>query len=279
MQGMLFTEMHNDSSGISVKIKEILVSKKTKFQKLDIFDTEFYGKMLTLDDLVMTTEKDEFVYHEMLTHIALFSHKLPENILIIGGGDGGTAREILKHKTIKNIDMVEIDEDVVIESKKYLPTIAVELDNPKLNIMIQDGVEFVKGKSNIYDIIFIDSTDPISVGEGLFTTDFYKDCFNALKSNGILVNQSETPFHKPQWVSAINNKLKNVFPIVKVYKAEVPTYPSGIWLFEFCSKETDPYSDFNFQRYKDYNFKLKYYNDEIHKGAFSLPNYVKELLA
>ena len=278
MNGTWFTELHGKSSGITIKIKKVLKSVQTEYQKLDIYETEDYGNLFTLDDLIMTTERDEFIYHEMIAHVPLFSHKLPENILIIGGGDGGTAREVLKHKTVKNVDMVEIDEEVVIAAKEFLPTISCELDNPKLNLIFKDGIEFIKNKRNLYDIIIIDSTDPINVGEGLFTTEFYNDCFNALKEDGILTNQSESPFHSQDWVVNIYKKLKNVFPIVKMYKAEVPTYPSGIWSFAFCSKNVSPIDNFQKERFKEYNLQLKYYNEEIHKAAFALPNFVKELI-
>ena len=278
MNGTWFTELHGKSSGITIKVKRTLKSVQTKFQKLDVYETEDYGNLLTLDDLVMTTERDEFIYHEMIAHVPLFSHTLPENILIIGGGDGGTAREVLKHKTVKNVDMVEIDEDVVIAAKEFLPTISCELDNPKLNLIFEDGIKFIKDKKALYDVIIIDSTDPINVGEGLFTTEFYKDCFNALKDNGILTNQSESPFHSSDWVVNIYKKLKNVFPIVKMYRAEVPTYPPGIWSFAFCSKNVSPIDNFQTKKFNEYNLELKYYNEDIHKAAFALPNFVKELI-
>jgi spermidine synthase len=147
MNEVWFTELHGKSSGITIKINRTLKSVQTKFQKLDIYETEDYGNLFTLDDLIMTTERDEFIYHEMIVHVPLFSHRLPENILIIGGGDGGTARETLKHKTVKNVDMVEIDEEVVKAAKEYLPALSCELDNPKLNLYFEDGIKFIKKKS------------------------------------------------------------------------------------------------------------------------------------
>jgi spermidine synthase len=279
MSGLWFTELHGKSSGITVKVKKVLRSIETKFQKLNVYETEDYGKMLTLDDLVMTTEKDEFIYHEMIVHVPLFSHPCPENVLIIGGGDGGTLREVLKHKTVKNVDMVEIDEEVVKASKDFFPNFAKAFDNPKANLIFDDGIEFVKNKSNIYDIIIVDSTDPINIGEGLFTTEFYTNCKNALKEKGILTNQSESPFHSSEWVKNIFSKLSKAFPIAKLYRAEVPTYPPGIWCFGYCSKSVEPSEHFQKRRFSEYNLKLKYYNEEIHFAAFALPNFVKELIA
>ncbi len=278
MAGLWFTELHGENYGITIKIREVLKSVKTKFQKLDVYETEGFGRLLTLDNLVMVTERDEFIYHEMIAHVPLFSHELPETVLVIGGGDGGTVREILKHKTIKHIDMVEIDEAVVKAAKEYFPSLSCELDNPKVKLHFKDGVEFVKNIKNFYDVIIIDSTDPINVGEGLFTTQFYLDCFNALKNNGILTNQSESPFHNADWVENIYRKLNKVFPVVKMYLASVPTYPSGVWSFAFCSKNIDPIDNFNENRYNEYNLKLKYYNNNIHKAAFAIPNFVKDII-
>ncbi len=278
MDGLWFTEIHGENYGITIKVKNVLKSINTKFQKLDVYETEGFGKLLTLDDLVMVTERDEFIYHEMIAHVPLFCHNLPETVLVIGGGDGGTVREILKHKTVKHIDMVEIDQEVVIAAKEFFPSLSCELDNPKVKLHFKDGVEFVKNKKDLYDIIIIDSTDPINVGEGLFTTEFYKNCFNALKDGGILTNQSESPFHNADWVTNIYKKLNKVFPIVKMYIASVPTYPAGIWSFAFCSKNVDPLKNFNENRYNEYRLKLKYYNNEIHKACFAVPNFAKELI-
>ncbi len=276
--GLTYTEFHSKGMGLILRLKRCITSFDTKFQRLDLYETLDFGKLLTLDNLVMVTEKDEFIYHEMIAHVPLFSHKNPENVLVIGGGDGGTVREVVKHKTVKNVDMVEIDEDVVKISKKYLPTMSCELDNPKVNLYFQDGVKWVEDKENYYDVIIIDSTDPVSIGEGLFTSEFYRNCLKSLKPGGVLANQTESPFHNPEWVEATYKKLKKVFPIVKMFTAYVPTYPAGVWSFGFCSKDVDPIENFQEGRYKEYNLKLKYYNNDIHKGAFAVPQFVKELI-
>ena len=276
--GLWFREIHGKSSGFTTKVTKVLKSIQTKYQKLDVYETEDFGNLLTLDNLVMTTERDEFIYHEMIVHVPMFSHENPENVLIIGGGDGGSLREVLKHKTVKNVDMVEIDEEVVNASKEFFPCFSKAFESPKLNLMIEDGVKFVQNKHNIYDVVIVDSTDPFDIGEGLFTTEFYGNVYNALKENGVLSVQSESPFHNKEWVINIYKKLRKVFTIVKMYRAEVPTYPSGIWSFGFCSKSVDPIKNFQAEKFKEYNLKLKYYNPEIHKAAFALPNFVQELI-
>ena len=276
--GLTYTEFHSKGMGLILRLKRCITSFDTKFQRLDLYETLDYGKLLTLDNLVMVTEKDEFIYHEMIAHVPLFSHKNPENVLVIGGGDGGTVREVVKHKSVKNVDMVEIDEDVVKISKKYLPTMSCEFDNPKVNLYFEDGVKWVEDKENVYDVIIIDSTDPVSIGEGLFTSEFYSNCLKALKPGGVLANQTESPFHNPEWVEATYKKLYKVFPIVKMFTAYVPTYPAGVWSFGFCSNDVDPIENFQEERYREYNLKLKYYNDEVHKGSFAVPQFVKELI-
>ena len=235
--GLWYTEDHLQGVELSFKIKNTLISKQTKYQKLDIYETYKYGILLTLDDLVMTTEKDEFVYHELIAHVPLFSHKSPEDVLIIGGGDGGTAREVVKHPGITRVDMVEIDQEVVEMSKQYMPFLAHELTNPKVKLFFRDGVEFMKNTSVRYDVIMIDSTDPIGPGDGLFNTQFYQNCSKALKDGGILVAQAESPFNNPNWVKQIFSKLRNVFPVVRAYIGLIPTYPGGSWCFAFCGKD------------------------------------------
>jgi spermidine synthase len=275
--GTWFTEDQREGLELSMQIKETLVSKQTPFQKLDIYDTYKYGKLLTLDDLVMTTEQDEFVYHELITHVPLFSHKNPENVLIIGGGDGGTAREIVKHPSIKTVDMVEIDEQVVRMSQQYMPFLAQELTNPKVHLFFQDGVEFVKNAASGYDVIIIDSTDPIGPGEGLLNTEFYRNCSKILNADGIIVSQAESLFNNPDWVKQIFAKMRNVFPVVQAYDGTIPTYPGALWCFAFCCKTPEPLDFFDAERFNRLNLDLKYYNKDIHRACFALPEFAKKL--
>ena len=275
-----FSEYHTKNVKLSIKVDKQLFSKKSDFQRIDIFNSKELGNILTLDGLLMVTEKDEFVYHEMITHTALAVNPDIKNILVIGAGDGGTVRELTKYESIKNIDMVEIDKDVVDACLLYLPQTACKLDDWRVNIFYEDGLKFVRKKKSEYDLIIIDSTDPFGPGEGLFTKEFYGNCYNALKDDGVLINQHESPFYDSdaKAVTRINRRIKNIFPICAVYQAHIPTYPSGHWLFGFASKTFDPINNLKADIWNGLNIKTKYYNTDLHKGCFALPNYVKELL-
>ncbi|NLK62040.1 MAG: polyamine aminopropyltransferase [Fusobacteria bacterium] len=272
-----FSEEQATNIRFSFKVKEQIYSKQSDFQKIDIFDTDVLGRVFTLDGVIMTTEKDEFIYHEMISHVPLNVNPNIEKVLIIGGGDGGTVRELTKHKNIKKIDMVEIDEEVVIAAKKYLTFTSEKLDDPRVKLYFQDGIQFVKESKEIYDLIIVDSTDPIGPGEGLFSTEFYNDCYSILSDDGILVNQSESPYYLKDARELVRatSKLKNIFPIAKVYQYHLPTYGSGHWLFGFASKKYDPIRDFKNIKY---DFTTKYYNLDIHLAAFALPTYVQKMI-
>lgn len=273
-----YTENHTDNVRFSLKVKEHIFSESSEFQKLDILDTYEYGKLMTLDGLVMLTEKDEFVYHDMIVHTAMAVNPGIRKALVIGGGDGGTVRELMRYSSIEHVDMVEIDKLVVDAARKYFPTTSSELDNPKVTVLYEDGIKFIEGKNDIYDLILIDSTDPIGPGEGLFTTSFYQNCFHALTKEGILINQNETPVYDKFFEVGISShrKLKKMFPMVKVYQAHIPTYPGGYWLFNFASKRFNPIDDLKEDAWNDLKIPTKYYNTALHKGCFSLPSYIKE---
>lgn len=276
-----YTEEHTQYVRLSMKVKEHLSSSTSPFQKIDVFDTYEFGRVMTLDGLVMVTEKDEFVYHEMITHVPMCTNPIIKDILVIGAGDGGTVRELVRYKSVRNIDMVEIDKGVVDAARNYLPFTASELDNKKVTLHYKDGIEFVKRSKKKYDLIIVDSTDPIGPGEGLFTREFYNDCYNILSEDGILVNQNESPYYNKDARAMIraSSKLKEVFPIYKIYQCHIPTYPSGHWLFGYCSKKYDPIESCNTEWWNSLNLKTKYYNTDIHKGAFALPNFVKEMIS
>ena len=197
---------------------------------------------LTLDGLIMLTEKDEFIYHEMIVHVPMATNPNIERVLVIGGGDGGTVRELTRYGTIENIDMVEIDELVVEVCKKYILQTAGKLEDPRVKLYFENGLKFVRSKEGEYDLIIVDSTDPFGPGEGLFTKEFYGNCYKALKEDGILVNQHESPFY-PYYIDSMkraHHRIREFFPICKVYQAHIPTYPSGHWLFGFASKNMIP---------------------------------------
>ncbi|WP_099189565.1 polyamine aminopropyltransferase [Tepidibacter mesophilus] len=275
-----YTEEQTDNVKFSIKVKRHLFSEASEFQQVDVFDTHEFGRLLTIDGLVMVTEKDEFIYHDMITHVAMATNLDIKNVLVIGAGDGGTVRELTRYKSIEKIDMVEIDELVVTASKEYLPITACKLDDPRVNLYFEDGIKFVEGKENTYDLIIVDSTDPIGPGEGLFTTEFYTNCYKALTEKGILINQNESPYYSEnaREMSRAHKKIKKIFPIAKAYQYHMPTYPSGHWLFGFASKQLDPIKDLDQEKWNSLGIKTKYYNTDIHIGAFALPTYVKEML-
>ncbi|SEF55076.1 spermidine synthase [Caloramator fervidus] len=272
---MWLKEMQIEGAAMTYKVKETLVRKKTQYQDLAIVDTEIFGRMLVLDGIVQTTVKDEFVYHEMITHIPLFTHPNPKKVLVVGGGDGGAIREILKHKSVEKAVLCEIDGDVIEECKKYLPEISCALDDPRCEIFVGDGIQYVKEHKNEFDVIIVDSTDPFSIAEGLFGGNFYKDIYNALTEDGIFVAQTETPFYLPETVKKVFNDARNIFPITKLFMAAIPTYPGGYWSFTIGSKKYDP-TEVDITKIPDLD--TKYYTPEIHKACFVLPKYIQELI-
>ena len=275
-----YTENHSPNVRFSLKVVEHLYTGKSDFQKIDILQTAEFGRVLTLDGLVMLTEKDEFIYHEMITHVALATNPAIKKVLVIGAGDGGTIRELTAYPTIEKIDMVEIDKLVVDVCKEYLPQTALKLDDPRVNLYFEDGLKFVRRIENEYDLIIVDSTDPFGPGEGLFTKEFYGNCYKALTNDGILVNQHESPFYAEDALGMrkAHQKIVGFFPVCKVYQFHMPTYPSGHWLFGFASKKFDPIQDLDVAAWNELGLKTKYYNTGIHVGSFALPNYVKEQL-
>ena len=274
-----YHEITPSGFGIAIKAGKVLFSKQSDFQKVEVFETDStLGRVLTLDDLMMTTEGDEYHYHEMIVHIPMMQHKKPESVLVIGGGDGGTVREVLKHNTVKKVVLCEIDGMVIDACKEFLPTISCGLSDPRVEIRVEDAIEFIKDKKDEYDIILIDSTDPIGPGEGLFTDEFYTNVKNSLKDGGIMVAQSESPFAQKESVQKMYKLLKRVFPICATYTSNIPTYPGGYWAWAFCSKDVEPLSYFADDRYEDIVKTCKIYNKDYHNARFALPNYLKELL-
>lgn len=276
-----FTEKWTNDVRFSIRIKEKLFSKQTKFQKMEFFVSEELGRFFTLDDVLMATEKDEFIYHEMMIHTPLAVHPKVEKVLVIGGGDGGSVRELVKYHEIQSIDMVEIDEEVVLACEKYFPQTSSSLRNPKVHLRFEDGLAFVKAtKTGIYDLIVVDSTDPIGVGEGLFSKDFYLHCHRILKDDGILVNQHESPYFENTRKEMIraHQKIQALFPVSTIYQAFIPTYPSGHWLFGFASKKYLPTANLHTEKLAENHIFTNYYNHELHQASFVLPNYVKALL-
>ncbi len=275
-----YTEEHTENVRFSIKVKNLLYTGQSPYQKIDVFDSEEFGKFLTLDGLMMLTEKDEFIYHDMIVHVPMAVNPNIKRVLVIGGGDGGTVRELTRYETIESIHMVEIDKQVVDVCREYLPQTAGKLDDPRVELFFEDGLKFIRSHVDEYDLIIVDSTDPFGPGEGLFTREFYGNCYKALKEDGIMVNQHESPYYT-YYINSMkraHKRIKEFFPIAKVYQAHIPTYPSGYWLFGFASKKYDPIKDLKEEEWNKLGLKTKYYNTELHRGAFAIPNYVKELL-
>ncbi len=275
-----FTEDHTESIRFSIKIKRHLVSEQSEFQKIDILDSYELGRILVLDGFLMLTEKDEYIYHEMITHVPMATNPNIKRVLVIGAGDGGTIRELTRYSSIEHIDMVEIDRRVVELCREYLPQTAGKLDDPRLAIYYEDGLKFVRGRENEYDLIIVDSTDPFGPGEGLFTKEFYGNCYKALTEDGILVNQHESTFYNEyaEIMKRAHSRIKSFFPTALVYSAHIPTYPSGHWLFGFASKRFDPRRDQNAEWWLAQGLRTRYYNQYVHSGCFALPNNVRDVL-
>lgn len=275
-----FSEAQTPNVKLSIKVDRQLYSGKSEFQRIDVFDCPEFGRFLTLDGYMMLTEKDEFIYHEMITHVPMAVHPKVRDVLVIGAGDGGVVRELARYPEIEHIDLVEIDELVVEVCKKYLPQTACCFDDPRVSIHYEDGLKFVRTKEDKYDLIIVDSTDPFGPGEGLFTREFYGNCFKALHDDGIMVNQHESPFYDEDAVACqrAHKRIVESFPISRVYQAHIPTYPSGHWLFGFASKKYHPLKDLQEARWNLRGLSCQYYTTTLHKGAFYLPAYVEELL-
>jgi len=275
-----YSERHTPRVEFSIKVDRQLYSGQSDFQRIDVFDSKEFGRFLTLDGYMMLTEKDEFIYHEMMVHVPMAVMPGVKNVLVIGAGDGGVIRELVRYKTVKNIDLVEIDSLVIEVCKKYLPLTACRMDDERVHIYNEDGLKYVRHIEDKYNLIIVDSTDPFGPGEGLFTKEFYGNCYKALTANGIMVNQHESPFYTDD-ANAMQRTHKRIvksFPIGKVYQAHIPTYPSGHWLFGFASKDLHPVKDLDAVKWNTLGMNTKYYNTNLHVGAFALPTYVEDLL-
>lgn len=278
-----YTENHSKDARFSIKVLRQWASVQSEFQQIDVLESREFGRFLTLDGLMMLTEKDEFIYHDMIVHVPMAVLPRVQKVLVIGGGDGGTVRELVRYPGVEHIDLVEIDSMVIEVCREYLSQTACGLDSPKVHLHIADGLRFVRGKEAEYDLIIVDSTDPFGPGEGLFTREFYGNCYKALKADGSLVNQHESPYYRKYADSMrrAHRRIVDCFPICRVYQAHIPTYPSGHWLFGFASKQYDPLLDFDEAakaRWNALHLHTRYYNTELHQGCFALPTYVKELL-
>jgi spermidine synthase len=272
-----YTEYQTKNLGLTTRIEKTLFMGKSDFQDVAVVESAEFGRMLVLDGVFQTSVFEEFIYHEMIAHVPLFTHPEPKQILVIGGGDGGSVREVVKHNCVEKVEMVEIDGLVVDVSKQFLPEISEALlqNHPKLDLKIGDGIRHMKEAENKYDVIIVDCSDPIGPGQGLFTPDFYQDVHKALKTDGLFVQQTESPFYHQELISYLHKEISTLFPIAKLYTANIPLYPSGLHCFTIGSKKYDP-QQASIQRIPD--FSTRYYNQDLHKSCFVLPNFIRDLL-
>ncbi len=265
----------------SLRISEMLYDSETEHQRLKVFQNDTFGRVLTLDDVVQTTEGDNFIYHEMMSHVPIFAHGAAKRVLIIGGGDGGMAREVLKHNSVEHVTMVEIDAGVVTFSQTYLPMLSQgAFDDPRLELVIADGAEFIRETAGGYDVIIVDSTDPIGPGEVLFTDTFYGHAKRALATGGILATQNGVPFMQGDELTNTLRAFKALFADWTCYLATIPTYAGGPMAFGWGTDgDARQVSPETLQaRFDAAGIETDYYTPEVHLGAFALPGYVKKLL-
>ncbi len=277
---MWFHDEHTDNVKLAIRVDYQVFSAQSEIQRIDVLESKEFGKILVVDGDLMLTEKDEFIYHEMISHVPMAVHPQVEKILVIGGGDGGVVRELAKYDTVEQIDVVEADPLLVEVCRKYFPQMACSLNDPRVHIYHEDGLRFIRSKSDAYDLIIIDSPNPFGAGEGLFTKEFYGNCFNALHEDGIMINQHESPFYKEEAFQCqrMHKRIVESFPISRIYQAHIPSYPSGHWLFGFASKRYHPTHDMDGIQWKLRGIQTKYYLPRLHEGVFALPAYVEELV-
>ena len=275
-----FSENHTPDVQLSLRVDRQLYSRKSDYQKIDVLETPEFGKVLVLDGNIMLTERDEFIYDEMITHVPMAVHPCITRVLVIGVGDGGVVRELTRYDQIERIDLVEMDEMVAEACRQYLPKNACRLDDDRVHIYYENALKFIRRCENKYDLIIVDSNDPFGPSEGLFTREFYGNCYKALKADGIMVNQQGSPFYAEDAMAMqrSHKRIVNTFPISRVYQAHIPTYAAGYWLFGFASKKYHPIEDLNPERWNSQHLRTRYYTTRLHVGAFYLPAFLEEML-
>ncbi len=269
-----FTEAQTEGVRLGLRLGREISVRRTPYQDLLLAETTELGKLLALDGRIMLTERDEAFYHEMLVHPALLGHTGPRRVLVIGGGDGGTLREVLRHKEVEKVVLVEIDREVVQECRRFLESVhRGSFDDPRAKIVFEPGQEFVRGARSEYDVIIVDSSDPVGPNLPLFRKPFFRDCREALREGGIFVCQCGSPFYYPDELKEVYRGLGGVFDHVGVYLGFVPTYPSGLWSFCIAGDRGVPKEPI-----REPSFSTKYYSPQVHRAAFVLPRFIEELL-
>lgn len=267
------TEEQTPNMKLSLRINQVLVNKKSEYQDITLVETMEYGRMLILDGAIQIAERDEFCYSEMMAHTVLCAHPDPKRVLIVGGGDGGVLREVLRHKNVEKATMIDIDKDVIDAAKKYLPTLSCAMDDPRADVRSMDALAYIRSVSNEFDVAIVDSTDPVEFAAGLFEANFYEDVKNALKEDGMMLAQTESPFSDANVMIGAYTEMKKVYPVVSVCWGAMPTYPTGMWTYTIGSKKLDP----SVPR-SAIPEGTKYYTEDIHRSAFTLPPFLKNLL-
>ncbi|MBF0564595.1 MAG: polyamine aminopropyltransferase [Nitrospirae bacterium] len=256
----------------SYEVEDILYKGKSKYQEISVIKNPFFGKMLLLDNIVQITERDELFYHEMLTHVLMYAHPNPKRVVVIGGGDGGIVREVLKHKTVEKVYFVEIDDLVIKVSREFFPTVSCAVDDPRVDIKIMDGAEFVKSAKDI-DVVIVDSTDVIGFARTLFTKEFFNNVKSAMTENGMFVTHTESLHHHKEVVVEMQESLHRVFPVVDLYTVCIATYPGNWWAFAVGSLKLNPR-----ECRHPFEIDTKFYDDEIHAQSFVTPKFYKKLI-
>lgn len=277
--GSWVEEIQDGAYGMKWRVKERLFLGKSAYQSVEVVDTVSHGRMLLIDGLLMTSERDEFVYHEMIAHVPLFLHPSPRRVLVIGGGDGGTVREVLKHPSVREVALVEIDGVVVDAARRFLPSTSAALSDPRVSVLIEDGVKFMAQEDRGYDVILIDSTDPIGPAQPLFGSQFYAHVKRRLTADGIVVAQGECPFYRLDAQAALLNVVKGAFDAAAIYNYHNLTYPGGFWSFVIASKTQLDFMTPDEGRVAALQPRLSYYNLETHRAAFALPEFMKRGLS
>ncbi|MEJ2686650.1 MAG: polyamine aminopropyltransferase [Gammaproteobacteria bacterium] len=275
-----FTEVCDEGgSAFSLKIKEKLHEEQTPYQRIEIYDTEHFGKLMVIDGFVMLTDRDNFIYHEMMSHPALFTHPNPRSVVVIGGGDCGTVREVLKHPEVRDVWQVEIDERVTRLSERYFPELCESNDDPRAHFYFGDGIKWMAdAEPDSLDVVIIDSTDPIGPAKGLFTEEFYRNTRRALRSEGLLVQQSESPMYHMDLIKEIHQAMRGAgFLDVLTMHFPQPVYPSGWWTATLACKDL-PVTGFREADAEQKAFPTRYYNAAIHRSATAAPQFFYEQL-
>lgn len=277
-----FHETLHSSWGQTFDVNKVVYHEQSDLQDLVIFDNDMWGRVLALDGIIQLTTSDEFIYHEMLTHVPMLAHGNAKKVLIIGGGDGGTLREVLRHTTVEEVDLIEIDEHVINLSREYLPSLSNgAFEDPRANIIITDGAKYVKETEDKYDVIICDTTDPIGPGQVLFTEEFYTNCKRCLKPNGIMANQDSVPLIDHSYLAKTTNKRKNHYKYATFYQAAVPTYVGGVMALGFSSDaDYSNLTEDELQKRmkKNVSGKMKYYTPSLHLSSFSWPAFLLDTL-